>query len=123
MPVIHASEAPRFELPGAEFTVFAAPSLGSADICTWRLTLAPGRDPGEPHTLDQDEIFMVISGSVRITPDGPALGPGDAAIVPADEPILVTNLGEAPAELHVAVRSGFTATMADGTKVNPPWAQ
>jgi uncharacterized cupin superfamily protein len=123
MTVIKAADAPRFELPGAKFTVLAAPSLGAADICTWRLTVEPGREPDQPHTLDQDEIFMVLSGTVRATPGGEVLGPGDAAIVPAGEEVLLVNTGTEPAELHVAIRSGFTGTMADGTKVTPPWAR
>ena len=123
MSVIRGADAPRFELPGVEFTALAAPSRGSADICTWKLTVAPGRDPDEPHTLDQDEIFMVLSGSVRATPGGETLGAGDAVVVKAGNPIQLVNTGDEPAELHVAIRSGFTGTMADGTKVTPPWAQ
>jgi mannose-6-phosphate isomerase-like protein (cupin superfamily) len=123
MTVIKAAEAPRFELPGAQFTVLAAPSRGSADICTWKLTVAPGREPDQPHTLDQDEVFMVLSGTVRVTPGGETVTAGDAVIVKAGDPIQLVNTGTEPAELHVAIRSGFTGTMADGTKVTPPWAQ
>ena len=123
MTVIRDAEAPRFELPGVEFIGLAAPSRGSADICTWRLVVAPSRDEPEPHTLDQDEIFMVISGTVRATKDGPELGRGDAAVVPAGSPVQLVNTGTGPAELIVAIRAGFVGTMADGTKVSPPWAQ
>lgn len=123
MTVIKAADAPRFELPGAQFTVLAAPSLGSADVCTWKLTVAPGRDPDAAHTLDQDEIFMVLSGTVRVTPGGETVTAGDAVIVPAGKEIQLVNTGTEPAELHVAIRAGFTGTMADGTKVTPPWAQ
>jgi len=123
MSVIRGADAPRFELPGVVFTALAAPSRGSADICTWKLTVAPGRDPDRPHTLDQDEIFMVLSGSVRATPGGETLGAGDAVVVKAGNPIQLVNTGDEPAELHVAIRSGFTGTMADGTKITPPWAQ
>jgi mannose-6-phosphate isomerase-like protein (cupin superfamily) len=125
--VIRNADAPRFELPGVEFVGLAAPSRGSADICTWRLVVAPNgdvpKDTPEPHTLDQDEIFMVISGAVRVTPDGPELGQGDAVVVPSESPIQLVNTGTEPAELIVAIRAGFVGTMADGTKVTPPWAQ
>ena len=123
MTVIRAAEAPRFELPGVEFTALAAPSRGSANLCTWKLTVAPGRDPDEPHTVSADEIFMVISGTVRATPGGESLGAGDAVIIKAGDPIQLVNTGPDPAELYVAIRSGFTGTMADGTKITPPWAQ
>ena len=142
MQVIRAEAAPRFQLPGVEFTVLASPSQGSAGLCTWKLTVDPGVRGDAPHTLDRDEVFMVLSGTVQVTPDGDKLGPGDAVVVPAGEPISLTNLGEGPAELYVAitagftgymadgtaelyvaVTAGFTGTMADGTTVQPPWAQ
>ncbi|WP_433160606.1 cupin domain-containing protein [Kribbella sp. CA-247076] len=122
MQVIRADEAPKFQLPGVEFTGLAAPSRGSAGLCTWKLAVEPGTGGGEPHTLDRDEVFMVLSGSVQVTPDGEKLGPGDAVVVPAGEPIRLTNLGAEPAELYVAITAGFTGTMADGTTIQPPWA-
>ncbi|HEY3558612.1 MAG TPA: cupin domain-containing protein [Kribbella sp.] len=123
MQVIHAAEAPRFQLPGVEFTGYAAPSRGSAGLCTWRLTIDVGHGGDAPHTVDRDEVFMVLSGSVQLSPDGDKLGPGDAVVVPAGEPIAVTNLGETKTELIVAITAGFTGRMADGTTIQPPWAQ
>ena len=123
MTVIRGTDAPRFQLPGVEFTGLAAPSRGSTGLCTWRLSVEPSRDTPEPHTLDEDEIFMVITGTVRITPGGEHLGPGDVEIVPAGAPIQLINTGTEPAELYVAVRAGFKGTMADGTTISPPWAQ
>jgi len=123
MQVIRAAEAPRFQLHGVEFTGLAAPSRGSAGLCTWKLTVDPGTGGGAPHTLDRDEVFMVLSGTVQLTPDGDKLAAGDAVVVPAGEPIAVTNLGEDTAELYVAITAGFTGTMADGTTIQPPWAQ
>jgi mannose-6-phosphate isomerase-like protein (cupin superfamily) len=123
MPIIRAADAPQFDLPGAQFTVLAAPSLGSEGLCTWRLRLAAGPRDDAPHTLDRDEVFMVLSGTVQLTPGGEKLEAGDAAVVPAGQPIQVRNLGGSDAEIHVAITAGFTATMADGTKVQPPWAK
>jgi mannose-6-phosphate isomerase-like protein (cupin superfamily) len=123
MQVIRADNAPRFRLHGIEFTGLAAPSRGSAGLCTWKLTVDAGHDAGEPHTLDRDEVFMVLNGTVQLTPDGDKLGPGDAVVVRAGEPIALANLGDEAAELYVAITAGFTGTMADGTTVQPPWAQ
>ncbi len=123
MQIIRATDAPRFQLPGVEFTVLAAPSSGSAGLCTWRLSVDVGVNNDEPHTVDRDEVFMVLSGTVRVTTDGDKLGPGDAIVVQAGEPIQLANLGETKAELYVAVTAGFTGTMADGSTVQPPWAQ
>src|SRR3954447_18863659 len=41
---------------------------GSVGICTWRLTLQPGLESPEPHTLDRDEVFMVTGGAIRLSP-------------------------------------------------------
>lgn len=123
MYIITGPQAPRFDLPGVRFTALASPSRGSKDLCTWRLTVEAGLRSPQSHTLDRDEIFMVISGSIQLAADGPVLGPGDAAVVPAGAPILLSNPGNVPAEVHVAIAAGFTGTMADGTRVNtPPWA-
>lgn len=123
MTVIKAAEAPKFELPGVEFTGLAAPSRGSAGLCTWRITVTPGLE-SQPHTLDTDEVFMITAGTLRLTADGELLGSGDAAVVPAGEPIQLANPGDEPAEAFVAIRSGFTPRMADGAATDtPPWAQ
>jgi mannose-6-phosphate isomerase-like protein (cupin superfamily) len=123
MSVIRAAEAPSFEVPGVQFTALAAPSRGSAEICTWRITVAPGPRPDQAHTLDRDEVFMVTAGALRVTPDGELLRAGDAAVVPAGQPIAVANPGDTPAEAYVAIGAGFVATMADGTVLGtPPWA-
>jgi uncharacterized RmlC-like cupin family protein len=124
MRLIRKSEAPRFELPGLEFASFAAPSRGSAELCAWRLTVAPGTAADAPHTLDHDEVFLVVSGAVRLAPDGDPVAAGDAAVVPAGEAIQLSNASDGPAEVIVAIRAGFTAKMADGTSIGtPPWAQ
>jgi mannose-6-phosphate isomerase-like protein (cupin superfamily) len=124
MHVITAAQAPRFTLPGVEFTAFAAPSRGSADVCTWQIEVAAGLHSDQSHTLDRDEIFMITAGTLQLTPDGPALGPADAAVVPAGTPIQLVNPGTGPARAYVVIRAGFTATMQDGTAIGtPPWAQ
>src|SRR3954447_8492162 len=117
------ADAPRFQLPGLEFTGLASPSRGSADLCTWRLTLEHGLTSPDPHTLHRDEIFMVLDGTIRLSPDSEPVAAGDVAVVPAGTPIQVANVGDGPAEVIVAIAAGFSATMADGADVGtPPWA-
>jgi mannose-6-phosphate isomerase-like protein (cupin superfamily) len=124
MYVITATDAPRFELPGIEFTGLASPSRGSQDLCTWRLTVAAGLRSPQSHTLDRDEIFMVTAGAVQLSPDTATLRAGDAAVVPAGAPIQLVNPGTGPAEVFVVIRAGFAAAMADGTVIDtPPWAR
>ena len=122
MHVTRAADAPTFELPGITFTALASPGLGASDTCVWRLHVDVGVE-GEPHTLDSDEVFAGLEGRVRLSPDGPELAEGDVAVVPAGEAIALTNTGDVPARLQVAIRAGFTASMADGTVIGtPPWA-
>ena len=124
MYVIEAANAPRFELPGIEFTGLASPSRGSSEVCTWRLSIAAGLQSDAAHTVDRDEVFMVVAGAVQISPGGQTLRAGDAVVVPAGQPIQIVNPGDERAEVYVAIRAGFTPTMADGTAVaTPPWAR
>ena len=123
MHLTRASDAETFELPGIRFTSLAAARLGSHQICLWQLNVDGGLDTPQAHTIDRDEVFVVIQGRVRLTPEGAELKAGDAAIVPAGSPIQLANASEGPAVLHVAIQAGFSATMADGTPVGtPPWA-
>jgi mannose-6-phosphate isomerase-like protein (cupin superfamily) len=118
------ADAPTFELPGVRFTALAAPSRGSAEICAWQLTVSPGLDSPEPHTLDHDEVFVVTAGGIRLTPGGEIAGRGDALVVPAGEPIQLANPGPEPAQVLVTVRAGFSAKGADGADLGtPPWAR
>ena len=123
MTTIQASTAPRFDLPGLTFTALASPSRGSADLCTWRLEIEPGFASQEAHTLDTDEVFMVVAGAIRLSPDDAPIRAGDASVVPAGTPIRVSNAGDGPAEVIVAIRAGFCATAEDGMEIGtPPWA-
>ena len=120
--ILRAAEAPRFEIPGVTFVGMASPSRGSNQLCTWKIIVAAGHESGGPHALDRDEVFMVLSGSITLS--GDTLGPGDVLVVPAGGDIEVSNPGDAPAEVMVAIPAGFTATMADGTPFGtPPWAK
>ncbi|KRC53500.1 MULTISPECIES: cupin domain-containing protein [unclassified Nocardioides] len=123
MNVVRAAQAPTFDLPGLRFTSLASPSTSASETCLWRLDVEVGVDSPDAHRLDRDEVFVVLEGRVRLHPDAAELTAGDAAVVPAGDPIQLANTGEGPARLHVAIRAGFVATMADGTAVGtPPWA-
>lgn len=123
MQVIKKDVARVFDLPGVQFTPLVAPSLGSSEICAWLLTVEPGLDSGESHTLDRDEVFLILEGSIRLSEAGEVASAGDAVVVPAGEPIRLSNPDSVPARVHVAIGAGFAATMADGTPVGtPPWA-
>jgi mannose-6-phosphate isomerase-like protein (cupin superfamily) len=121
--VLRGAEAPQFELPGVTFRGRAAPSRGSAQLCTWSITVAPGLRSAEAHTLDSDEVFMVVAGALQVAPESAVARAGDTVVVPAGSPIQLVNPTDQPVEAIIAVRAGFAATMADGTPIGtPPWA-
>ena len=124
MYVITALDAPRFALPGIEFTALAAPSRGSRDVCTWRLTLEGGLRSEQSHTLHPRRDLHGVGGAhpARARCRGPR--PGRRGGGPAGTPIQLDNVDDGPSQIYVAIAAGFTGTMADGTTVpTPPWAQ
>jgi quercetin dioxygenase-like cupin family protein len=92
MPVIPAATAPTFTMPGLAVTGLAAPSRGATETSIWRLTLAPGA-PGSEHTIDREEVFVVLAGRAVATIDGDQhhLRPGDALVVPPHRPFSLAN--------------------------------
>jgi mannose-6-phosphate isomerase-like protein (cupin superfamily) len=121
--VTRSTEQPRFSLPGLEFVGLASPSRGSDGLCTWRLTLERGLTSEEAHSLDRDEVFMVVRGAIRLSPDADVVSAGDVAVVPSGHPIQVANAGDGEAEVVVAIAAGFTAYAGDGSVIGtPPWA-
>src|SRR4051794_23226813 len=121
--ILRAAQAPRFDIPGVTFVGMASPSRGSERLCTWKIIVAAGHESDTPHTLDRDEVFMVLAGTVCLASGGELLGPGDATVVPAGEKIELSNPGSEPAEVIVAIPAGFSASGADGTPIGtPPWA-
>jgi mannose-6-phosphate isomerase-like protein (cupin superfamily) len=122
--LIRSHEAPRFDIGGVEFLAGAAPSRASSQLCTWTIVVAAGHDSEQAHTLDRDEVFTVVDGSIRLAEPGEILRPGDTAVVPAGTPIRLSNPAPEPARVQVAITAGFSAVMEDGTVVGtPPWAQ
>lgn len=122
MPIIHASSAPQFTIPGLTVTGLAAPSRGAQETCVWRLALAPST-PGAAHSCDREEIFVVTTGRAVATVDGDTLelAPGDALIVPANHSFSLANPYAEPCEAIAVLPVGGLAAMPGGTPFAPPW--
>lgn len=105
-----------FEFGGFEFRPFAVPSRGSTEIALWTVDVPEGGD-GKPHTASKEEVFYVLSGSVTI--QGQTAQAGDAIVVPPNTELSLTG---GPARVLVATSVGIVGTLADGTKVTPPWS-
>jgi len=124
MTTIKAVDAPRFEIPGVTFTGLASPSRGATETAVWRVRIEPG-DPGAPHSLDREEVFVALSGQALASIDGEhtTISGGDALIVPAGLPFVLTATGDEPFEAVVAFPVGGTAAFDGGEPFTPPWAE
>jgi mannose-6-phosphate isomerase-like protein (cupin superfamily) len=122
MPVIRSSAAPQFTIPGLTVTGLAAPSRGARETCVWRLALA-ANTPGTPHSLDREEIFVVLAGRAvaAIGDDTVELAPGDALIVPARQAFSLANPHAEPFEAIAVLPVGGLAAMPAGAPFAPPW--
>lgn len=130
MPLVHPGDAAVHDMHGARFSSYASPSRGTGELCAWRVDLPPGSD-GVPHTISQEEILLVLSGTLLVTLSGPGDGgatatpgqAGDVFVAPAGATVRVgTPDGEA-ASAWVTTRAGLEATLPDGTTLAPPWAR
>ena len=127
MPVVHAADAVIHDMHGSRFTSYAAPSRGSAELCAWRLDVAPG-SKGVTHAVSREEILFVLSGTLHVTlGDGPADGqpgrPGDAIVVPPGSSLRLDNPGDEPASAWVTTSAGLEAVLPDGSRLSPPWTR
>jgi len=124
MTTIKATDAPRFEIPGVTFTGLASPSRGCTETAVWRVRIEPG-DPGTPHRLDREEVFVALAGQATASIGGvdTVVAAGDALIVPAGEPFAITATGDEPFEAVVAFPVGGTAAFEGAEPFTPPWAE
>jgi mannose-6-phosphate isomerase-like protein (cupin superfamily) len=122
MPINKCPSAPHFHLENLAVTGLAAPSRGSTETCVWKLALAPNT-PGTPHTLDREEIFVVLSGRGTATIDGTKhdLAAGDTLIVPPNAPFELANPHGEPFEAVAVLPVGGRATLPGGPAFAPPW--
>ncbi|GAA3503910.1 cupin domain-containing protein [Streptomyces prasinosporus] len=123
MPVVRPSEAVVHEMHGVRFVSCATPSTGSRELCAWRSEIPAGtRAPA--HTVNREEILHLLEGELLITLDGVAhrVTAGDTVIVRPGATLAVENPSAGTAVSWVTTSRGLEATLADGTRIAPPWA-
>ncbi|MEU3946862.1 cupin domain-containing protein [Streptomyces sp. NPDC029526] len=123
MTVVRPSEAVVHEVHGVRFVAHATPAAGSRELCAWRSEIPAGtRAPA--HTVSREEIFHLLDGDLRITLDGTThrITAGDTVIVNPGTTLAVENPTAHPAAAWVTTSRGLRATLADGTRLTPPWA-
>lgn len=124
MPVVPAADTVVHEMHGNRFTSYAAPSLGSTELCVWRLDVPAGTTP-LPHRVTREEVLVVVGGRLQVTLDGHAtdVGAGDAVVVPAGAEFGAGNAGPGTATAWVSTTAGLEAELPDGTRLTPPWTR
>jgi mannose-6-phosphate isomerase-like protein (cupin superfamily) len=121
MPLITHGDAPVFDIPGASFTGYAAPSRGASEVSLWSVELAAG-STSAPHRMDCEELFFGQSGTATAVVDGVEhpVGPGDCLVIAPGEEFSFRIGPDAPFRAVAAMRSGGQATL-DGETFSPPW--
>src|SRR4029078_3050633 len=121
MPVIPPEQAPTFDAGGATITGLAAPSRGATDTAAWRIGFS-GVHASPPHSLDREEVFVVLSGAVtaRYADHSETAHSGGARIVPAGVEFSV-GADDGPAEAVCTLPVGGTGLLA-GHRTRPPRA-
>ncbi len=124
MPVIRAAQSVVHQMHGTSFTSYAAPALGSRELCAWRIEI-PGGTEGVPHHVSREEVLYILSGTLRVTVDGEAADAvaGDVVLVPAGARFGASNQAGLPATAWVTTTVGFAGVLPDGSWFTPPWTR
>jgi gentisate 1,2-dioxygenase len=124
MPVIRSTEGVAHDVQGTTFTAYANSQTGTATLCAWS-TRIPAGQPGLPHRVSKEEIFLVTAATPRFTIDDEVIDahPGDVVVTPAGSLLTIEALGDQDSVIWVTTSLGLTAHLSDGTEFPPPWAQ
>ncbi|WP_213454773.1 cupin domain-containing protein [Rhizomonospora bruguierae] len=125
MLVITPDDAAVVTTPNGRVTRLATPSLGSAELSTWRLRMEPG-SAGPVHSIDREQILMPVEGAFEITVDAVAhrVAAGQVAVLPAGVVRQVRPAGERAAEAVVCMPVGGVALLPEtGETRDLPWAR
>ncbi|MEU4089896.1 cupin domain-containing protein [Streptomyces aureus] len=123
MPVVRPSEAVTHEVHGARFDSYAAPRSGSKELCAWRAEIPAGHQ-APVHTVNREEIFLLLSGELLVTLDGRTerITAGDTVIITPGVSLAIENPTDRSAHSWVTTSVGLQAELADGSTLTPPWA-
>src|SRR3954451_3131436 len=121
MPLIAHDDAPVFDIPGATFTAYAAPSRGASQVSLWAVELAAG-STSAPHHMDCEELFFGRRGSAVAGVDGVEhpVGPGDCLVLAAGAEFSFRVGTDEPFRAIAAMTTGGRAVL-DGETLAPPW--
>jgi quercetin dioxygenase-like cupin family protein len=124
MLVITESDEHTTTTPNGAMTALATPSLGTAELSTWRVRMPAGAR-GPVHSVDREQLWLPVDGTFEITIDGAAhtAVAGQVAIIPAGVVRQIRPV-DGPAEAVVCMAAGGVASVPGETATRPlPWAQ
>jgi quercetin dioxygenase-like cupin family protein len=108
--------------PAATMLTLASPTTTpDLDVAVWRTEL-PAESLGPRHTIDVDQLLVVLTGSVRVDIDGTSydVRAGEAVKLPAGTDRVIGAPAGAAATLTVGA-AGAHARVGDGDPVPVPW--
>jgi quercetin dioxygenase-like cupin family protein len=123
MIIINPSEDRTIKTASAVMYGLAAPSQGSEQLATWKVSVIDGGQ-SPVHVIDKDQVWMPITGSFEFTVDGDTeqVSAGQALVVKAGSVRQFRSLGE-PLEALVAMPAGAQVSIPGTEGSNPvPWA-
>lgn len=123
MNIITPSEDRTIKTASAVMYALAAPSQGSEQVATWKVSVIDGGQ-SPVHVIDKDQVWMPIAGSFEFTVDGETeqISAGQALVVPAGSVRQFRSTGQ-PLEALVAMPAGALVSIPGTEGANPiPWA-
>jgi quercetin dioxygenase-like cupin family protein len=121
--VIPAADRRTTTTPNATMTTCATPEQGRSGLAVWITAMAPGAQ-GPWHRLDGEQVLTVLSGAMSLDHAGTSvrLGPGDIAVLPADEDRRITADATEGVEMACAAPRPLRALDGEGTDHGiPDW--
>ncbi|MBB6015404.1 cupin domain-containing protein [Deinococcus radiopugnans] len=124
MKIVQAQHQQTFTTPNAAVVPLATPSLGAAQVSVIRQRMAPGHQ-NPAHTQTHEEVMVMLGGAVTLTVAGESaeLRRGDTAIIPAQTPHSLSNVGQEDAEWLIVSTADMQFHGADGKLMTPEWAR
>ncbi len=124
MSIRRRGEAVVHRLHGSAFHSYVAPSVGSAELCAWRLEVAGGT-VGVRHRVSREEVILVLAGRLQVQLGGVTeeVAAGDVLRVPVGVEFGVDNASAETAEAWVTTSVGMEGTLPDGSVISPPWVR
>lgn len=115
-------------VPLAATTLHATPNAemrryAGADVAVWRTDLPPSA-AGPVHTIDREQVVVVIDGELTAVVAGETLvvRPGDAVVLAGGVVRQLRNEGVDRVVTLTSALPGALARVADGEPVSVPWA-